>query len=259
MRIVFPFDHKSPCHTEKPKKNQQNTQINQSSSNFVFISIRRAFTCESKSKNCSVSNADPDAKPLTPPNVDLCTHHHCSSCIGYSAKSVVAVAAGVVDTKKPKNQIKKPLLKSIILSTTNNSPSVLNIKREINDSNECDRTICPIAFNSLTPMTKTPETKSQPIDMQFTDTKKTKQINSYFKSNDNFVQQQQNARSYSPPLPTNHRLASMITNDSTNVGGGGAERSQTRHRSHSSRDRKCSKKRKKRRRSYSRDSRSRSR
>lgn len=229
----------------------------------MFISIRRAFTCESKSKNCSVSGTELEAKPIAPSNAELCiTHHHCSSCIGYtSAKSVASITAATAvavdaaiaaDVKKPKIPNKKPLLKSIILSTNNNnncSPSVANIKRELDDSNECNKSICPIEFSSM-PMTKTPQTKSQPIDMQFTDTKKTKQINSYFKSNDHFVQQ--NERSYSPPLPANHRLASMVSSDT--VANTVVTMNQSR-RSHSSRDRKCSKKRKKRRRSRSKDSR----
>lgn len=211
-----------------------------------------------------MSSTDADSKLISPSNADLCTYHHCSSCIGYSNANSVAIysaaaidaaaAAAVADAKKPKIQTKKPLLKSIILSTNNSSASVLNIKREIDDSSECNRTICPIEFNSAVPvMTKIPESKSQPIDMQFTDTKKTKQINSYFKSHDNFVQQ--TGRSYSPPLPANHRLASMVTSDASNTV---VAHNQTR-RSQSSRDRKCNKKRKKRRRSHSRDSRSRSR
>ncbi|XP_055312411.1 myb-like protein A [Sitodiplosis mosellana] len=235
------FTDQSKCSIDKMANGNKATAI-------------RAFTCESKSKNCSVSRTDPEAKLITSPNANLCTHHHCSSC---SAKSVAAIGTvAAVDTKKPKIHIKKPLLKSIILSTNNSS--VLNIKREIDiDSNECDRSVCPIEFRSTTPMTKTPDTKTQPINMQFTDTKKTKQINSYIKSNDHFVQE--NARSYSPPLPANHpRLASIVSSDASNSTAVALANSHAR-RSHSSRDRKCSKKRKKRQRSYSRESRSRTR
>lgn len=188
-----------------------------------------------------MSSIDPEVKSITSPNANLCAHHHCSSCIGYNNPKSVANTIVVADTiaanaKKPKLQIKKPSLKSIILSTK-------NIKREIDED-------FTIELNSI-PMTKIPEIKIQPIDMQFTDTKK--QINSYFKSNDNFVQQ--NQRSYSPPLPVNHRLASMVSSDTSNAV---ISNNQSR-RSNSSRDRKCSKKRKKQRRSYSRDSRSKSR
>lgn len=226
------------------------------------ISIRRAFTCESKSKNCSVSSTESEAKSITSPNaINLtCTQHHCSGCSGKSAivAAANAIATDAVDAKKPKIHIKKPLLKSIILSASHSSG--LNIKREPDtDTSECDRTICPIEFHSTAPMTKTqPNTKPQPIDMQFTNTKKTKQINSpYFKSNQHYAHE--NARSYSPPLPANHpRLASIVSSDASNATTvAPVANSQPHRRSHSSRDRKYNKKRKKRRRSYSRDSRSR--
>lgn len=228
------------------------------------ISIRRAFTCESKSKNCSVSSTESETKSIASPSAInfTCTQHHCSSCSAKGATVAVtaanAIATDAVDAKKPKIHIKKPLLKSIILSTNNSS--VLNIKREPDtDTSECDRTVCPIEYHSTLPMTKTqPNTKLQQIDMQFTNTKKTKQINStYFKSNQNYAHE--NARSYSPPLPANHpRLASIVSSDASNVAGVATlTNNQAHRRSHSSRDQKCSKKRKKRRRSYSRDSRSR--
>lgn len=208
---------------------------------------------------------DPEAKSFTPPK-ELCNHHYCNSCIGYTKTSTIDTNVNVnkIASEKPKVHIKKPLLKSIILSTKKSLIEPLHIKRELleNDNDYDDdeddstsETHSKGQFNSivintecLTP--KTPQPKLH-TEMQFTDTKKTKQINSYFKSND-FVQQ--NVRSYSPPLPATHRLASMVTSDSHQTGNIESRRSR------SSRDRKSrSKKRKKRRRSYSRGSRSRSR
>lgn len=237
----------------------------------MFISIRRAFTCDSKSKICSVST-DVEAKnSQTPPN-NLYDQHHqqCSNCTGY-AKSTIG-NPNAKAKKKLKIHLKKPLLKSIILSTTNNNNnSVLNIKRESvttvddnynNLTNECNsnlkalvQPIVAITGECLTSKFTEPTLFNE---MQFTDTKKTKQINSYFKSND-FLQQ--NERSYSPPLPATHRLASMVSNDAqyktTVASAAMATTTINNHlrRTNSSRDRKPCKRRKKRRRSYSKDSR----
>lgn len=204
--------------------------------------IRRAFTCDSNSKNCSQS-ADTDDKSFTPPK-DLC-NYHCSTCIGHQKR----VDGQLIDLKKPKTQSKK--LKSIILSKSNPPPlNQLNIKQEIDEPNECNRHLKePHQTAGACITSKVPDSHNK-LNMQFSDNKKTKQINSYVKTND-FVQQ--NQRSYSPPLPATHRLASMVANDAHHTGNSESRPSR------SSRDRKSSKKRKKRRRSHSRDSRSRSR
>lgn len=154
--------------------------------------------------------------------------------------SIRTTATG--DPKKP------PKLKSIILSTNNNTNPIaiaLNVKQEITASNRKG------SFDQCS----TPN-KIQATDMQFTDTKDTKPIiNSYFKSNE-CVQQNDVQRSYSPPLPATHRLTSTISNVDSHQTGTNHETRAAR----SSKDRKTSnKKRKKRRRSYSRDTRSKSR
>lgn len=196
----------------------------------IFISIRREFSCDSKRNNCTVS-INPELKSFTPPK-DLC-NHHCNNCN--------CITSATIDIKKPKNQIKK--LKSIILSTNNNKKiASLNIKQELNDSdsNEPIQTVNTVECS-------TPKILND--IMQFNDIKETKSINSYFKSNE-FVSK--NVRSYSPPLPATHRLASMVSNDSHQTGNNESRRSR------SSKDQKINKKRKKRRHSYSKDSRSRS-
>lgn len=237
----------------------------------MFISIRRAFTCESKSKNCSVST-NPEAKIQTSSSNDLC-NHQCNSCAISNAKSYISTGIGhtIANIKKPKIHIKKPLLKSIILSTNNcNNNPTLNIKQEIEDHSECDDIhitkeplqpiIDSIGGSGECSTTKLPIATKIHSEMQYSDTKKTKQINSYFKTND-FVQQ--NARSYSPPLPVTHRLTSIVSNDAplTNTITSTNNNNNNNHsrRSHTSRERKSSKRRKKRRRSYPRESRSRSR
>lgn len=220
----------------------------------MFISIRRTFTYDSKINNCMVST-DADAKSYTPPK-ELDKFHHCSNCIDHSktkrgdefgqasetnsnATSNANINSNFIfnPNKKPKIQIKKPFLKSIILSATskNNPAPLLNIKQEFDLENTCENFDTQIGECS---------TAKYQNEMQFTDNKKTKQINSYFKSN-NFVQQK-NARSYSPPLPTAHRLASMVTSD-------------PHHTVSNNLRRKSNKKRKKRRHIYSKESRSRSR
>lgn len=204
---------------------------------------------------------DADTKSYTPPK-ELDNFHHCSNCIDHSkikrgdefgqASETNSYATSNANAntntninshfifnpnKKPKVQIKKPFLKSIILSATNkNNPApLLNIKQEFDLENTCENFDTRIGECS---------TSKYQNEMQFSDNKKTKQINSYFKSN-NFVQQI-NARSSSPPLPTAHRLASMVTSD-------------PHHTISNNLRRKSNKKRKKRRRIYSRESRSRSR
>lgn len=213
-------------------------------------------------KNCTVS-IDSGAKSHTPPK-ELCNHHHCSNCIERSKITTCDKFGLTTETnsnatlnpnKKPKIQIKKPFLKSIILSAANNQNStpLLTIKQETDVKDSCtNHTNDPLTRFEDTHIGECSTSKHQ-TEMQFSDIKKTKQINSYFKSN-NFVQQQ-NARSYSPPLPvTTQRLASMVTSESHQVANSNNVR-----QSHTSRERKSSKKRKKRRRYYSKESRSRSR
>lgn len=222
----------------------------QQSLSIVFVFIRRTFTCESKIKNCTVST-DPEARSFTPPR-DLC-NHHCSSCTGCSNTTSAVLTVGKKSDKKPKTHNKKPLLKSIILSTKKSLTEPLKIKRELDeDDSTCEESHSKAPFDIIVNTECTTPKQSEPLTaMQFTDTKKTKQINSYFKSND-FVQQ--NARSYSPPLPAAHRPVSTVLNDTHQTGNSDSRRPR------SSRDRKSrSKKRKKRRRSYSRDSRTKSR
>lgn len=197
---------------------------------------------------------EPVVKSYTPPRDT--TNCHCGTC-NTIVKTATAISdSNLTDTKKLNIHIKKPLLKSIVFSTKNRAIVAPNIKQEINDTN--DYQLSSTNIDSLN--VKSIETKLQ-TDMQFTDTKKTnKQINSYFKSNE-FV-----ARSYSPPLPATHRLASMVTNKAvamtaTAHNATGANNSDpSRRRSHSLKDRKSrSRKRKRRRASNSRDSRSKSR
>ncbi|XP_031633225.1 uncharacterized protein DDB_G0287625-like [Contarinia nasturtii] len=253
------FTDQSKCSIDKMANGNKATTI-------------RAFTCESKSKNCSVST-DPEAKNHTSlsPN-DLC-NHHCNNCIE-NAKSYTSTGIGqtIANIKRPKIHIKKPLLKSIILSTNNHntnnnqSPIAVNIKQEIDEHSECE--VIHFTKGPLQPIsdcggecsaTKSPISTKFQHEMQYSDTKKTKQINSYFKSND-FVQQ--NARSYSPPLPVTHRLTSMVSNDSTltnTITNNNNNNNNLSRRSNTSREGKSSKRRKKHRRSYSRESRSKSR
>lgn len=185
-------------------------------------------------------------------------NHHCSGCIGYAntTSADLSSADHKIAGKKANIPNKKPLLKSIILSTNKTSsvaPFKLkrgnNIKQETDEDITCDSNSIGLLDSIVTVECSTPKIPSQQnnthTEMQFSDTKKTKQINSYFKSND-FIQQ--NARSYSPPLPVSQRvLTSVVTNDSHHMGNNDSRPSR------SSRDGKSSKKRKKQRRSHSRD------
>lgn len=250
--IVFFFDRMHNNHTHISNRSKTHRKL--------FISIHRAFTCDTKSKNCSVSITKPDANSFTPPK-DLC-NHHCSGCIGYTNPPSADLPSvdHKITGKKANTQNKKPLLKSIILSTNKSAVAPFKLKRgnhikqEIDEDITCDSNSIGLLDSIVTvecSIPKIPQPNTH-TEMQFSDTKKTKQINSYFKSND-FVPH--NARSYSPPLPVSQRvLTSVVSNDSHHMGNSDSRQSR------SSRDAKSSKKRKKRRRSYSKnESRSRSR
>lgn len=186
--------------------------------------IRRAFNCDSKKVK---------SKSFTPPPRDTVCNHHCSTCIDYTklasianvdAVECLANTAAATDTpptttitnandrKLLKIQIKKPLLKSIVLSANKSSRasaissgiSFGKIKQEIIDTNHSDERLSPAPISITNPnqnQTADPTTDT----MQFSNPKKTnKQINSYFIRT-----------SYSPPLPATHRLASMVSSECT--------------------------------------------
>lgn len=246
-------------------------------------------------------------------------NHQCSNCIGYrklastanidadtttaaaSSSSPIktttptATASHANEKKLLKIQLKKPLLKSIVLSANKNSGASAissgfafgKIKQEIDhtdhhysdeqsSSTHLAQSLLSFTSDSITAtdfmQTAEPTIKPQYIEtMQFSNPKKTnKQINSFnFNKSNDFIRQQNN-RSYSPPLPATHRLASMVSSESHHTApannnkyknNGGNNNNNGRGRSHSSRDRKnrSSEKRKKHRRTQSRGSRSRSR
>lgn len=191
-----------------------------------FIFIRRAIACDTQNRDCSVSIVTNTEQQTT--KTDLCDFHHQNHSTEPTASN----------EHKLRFQLKKPLLKSIVLNKT----SSVSIKQEpVDDYPE------PNNFSNTETINEC-STEHTNTDMQFTDNKKHKQIKSFFKLNDS-----DNVRSYSPPLPKSSRLASMVSNDSQRTVSGDTKPGRM------SRERKSSKKKKRRRRSYSRSSRSRSR
>lgn len=249
--------------------------------------------------------------PSPPPaSSEVVCNHQCSTCVGYrklaSAANVDAAAAAAPssptkatapttshanDKKLFKIQIKKPLLKSFVLSANKgvrasaigSGVAFAKIKQEIGDANHysdelqsaaLSQSLSSITSDSIT-VTNFMQTAAptQPQynteTMQFSNPKKThKQINSFnFNKSNDFLRQQKN-RSYSPPLPATHRLASMVSSEShhtaptNNNKYKNSNNNNGRRRSNSSRDRdrnRSSEKRRKHRRTHSRGSRSRSR
>lgn len=289
-------------HSKKPKQ-QAKAACSKSLINFYLFYIRRAFNCDLKKVN-SKSFTPPLATTTTTPtpsssSVDggnIECSHRCSTCIGYRklASTVHVDAAALSSPIKPaidvnhkklfRIQLKKPLLKSIVLSAAKNSgvPAISSgtctIKQESTDDLD-EQSVPPFASTCGTPPTTFMHSESESIKphsieiMQFSNSKKTnKQINSIHSNNANdFVRQQKNSRSYSPPLPAAHRLASMVSSDSTHHSAAvNDKRSRSNNnnnghghcrRSNSSRHRRnrSSEKRKKHRRTHSRGSRSHSR
>lgn len=176
----------------------------------------RRPTIACDSKNCITST---DQK-----STDFC---HC--IVGDSS------IASSID-KRLKFKVKRPLLKSIVL---NKKPqiSAVNIKQEPFDNDYPD-------LNKVSD-----ECVANETNMQF-DKKHNKPINSYYKINDS-----DNGRSYSPPLPKSSRIISLVSNNLHQTAAASTEAKEVR----TSRDRKSSKKKKRRRRSHSKSSRSRSR
>lgn len=148
-----------------------------------------------------------------------------------------------VDRKKFKFKLKKPLLKSIILSTA--KPTSISVKSEqenncnsnsVSDINSRQENLATNLVEEQLIGNIHEEDEGTPFKMQ----KNNKHIS--LKSDDH--------RSYSPPLPKSSKIASIISSGSQNP-------SNTEKQSRISRERKSSKKKKRRRRSYSRSSHSR--
>lgn len=151
-------------------------------------------------------------------------------CLGANSSSAPSI------DKRLKFKLKRPLLKSIVLNKQPELP-VINIKQEPFDDD----------YSNLNKVSH--ERLTSEANMQF-DKKHNKQINSYFKINDS-----DNVRSYSPPLPKSSRITPSVSNNSHHMAAASTEAKEVRP----SRERKSSKKKKRRRRSYSKCSRSRSR
>lgn len=181
-----------------------------------FLFLFRRPKIACDSKNC-VTSADQKSTNF----------RHCIGAESTSAPSV---------DKRLQSKLKRPLLKSIVL---NKEPeiSVINIKQEPFDNDYPD-------LNKVSA-----ECLANETNMQF-DKKHNKQINSYFK-----IDNSENGRSYSPPLPKSSRTTSSVSNNSHHMAAASTEAKEVR----TSRDKKSSKKKKRRKRSYSKSSRSRSR
>lgn len=265
--------------------------------------IRRAFNCDLK--KAKPKSFTPPPQPPSSSSVaasDIVCNHHCGTCIGYRklASTVNVDAAATLSspiTPQPTNanikkllkiHLKKPLLKSIVLSATkslgapaeSSGAAIGKIKQEITDDTDHysdEQSLSSIVAGDSTAavvttnfMHTTEPTKPHYIDtMQFSNSKKTnKQINSFhFNKSNDFVRHQKSSRSYSPPLPVTHRLASMVSSEPQHTAPVNLNKSRGNNNNNNGRDRRSnssrhrrnrsSGKRKKHRRKHSRGSRSR--
>lgn len=198
--------------------------------------IHRAFACDPLANTCGASKFSGGSSPN-----DHCYRHPCTECISALGDSSSPVDVPAPDRKKLTFHLKKPFLKSIILSTA--YPEIA-IKQEPEDIT--DHTASPVACEpsaakaSLWHPISAADQRDAHEGMQFADMNKPNR-DAHLKA----IGQ----RSYSPPVPRSGKAASTVSS--------GSQRSKYDKRSHESRDRKSGKKKKRRRRSHSRSSNSR--
>lgn len=154
------------------------------------------------------------------------------------------------DIKAKSIKIKRPLIKSIILSTAQSNPILatpekVTIKKEIDDKQSNTYEILNKNDNS----NRLQEIKVELKEMQFMESKKSKQVRPPYQPQERHErsdEEMESGRSYSPPLPKSMRLTSVVSNESAKYTGNDKVKRSSRER----RSRK--KKRKRRQKSYSR-------
>lgn len=192
--------------------------------------IHRAFACDPLTNTCNTSNCSTNSQ------------HNCCPYTEYTK----AADNTTTDRKKFKLKLKKPFLKSIILSTSNSSHASIVIKKEPEDNTDnIENTLAPeqpgLVANLWNPISIKP--LNQP------DSNEGMQLADMNKPNRDTHVKLASMRSHSSPMPKPSRTTSTVSSSSV--------RNKYEKRSHDSRDRKSSKKKKRRRHSHSRSSNSR--